>query len=101
MTNDPAAQVKETEEVFSALAHESRRQILLTLHFRGGQMSAGEIADRFACSWPTTTRHLNILRACELIEVEKNGRERFYELNRSRLTKTVGGWLDWFEEKSA
>ena len=96
MTNDPAIQVEETEEVFSALAHESRRQILLTLHFRGGQMSAGEIADRFACSWPTTTRHLNILRACELLEVEKIGRERFYKLNRTKLTETVGRWLDWF-----
>ena len=100
MTHDPAISVEETERVFSALAHESRRQILLTLHFRGGQMTAGEIANRFACSWPTTTRHLNVLRESGLITVEKVGRERVYKLNRSKLTETVGEWLDWFAKKS-
>ena len=31
--------------VFSALAHSARRQILISLHARGGVMTAGEIAD--------------------------------------------------------
>ena len=96
MTDDPAGGVENTERGFSALSHPSRRQILLTLHFRGGQMSAGDIADRFACSWPTTTRHLNILRQSGLISVDKIGRERVYRLEREKLTETVGEWLGWF-----
>ncbi len=99
MTYDPASDLENTEQIFSALAHQSRRHILLTLHFRGGQMSAGDIANRFACSWPTTTRHLNILRVSGLISVDKVGRERVYKLEREKLTKTIGEWLDWFERK--
>ncbi|HMJ12152.1 MAG TPA: metalloregulator ArsR/SmtB family transcription factor, partial [Polyangiaceae bacterium] len=73
-------ELADTEAVFTALAHASRRHVLLVLHFRGGQMTAGEIAERFACSWPTTTRHLRVLEAAGLVRVEKRGRERVYEL---------------------
>jgi DNA-binding transcriptional ArsR family regulator len=98
---DAAAAVEATEQVFSALAHASRRHILLTLQFRGGEMSAGEIAERFGCSWPTTTRHLNVLREAKLISVVKRGRERVYALERERLRAVVGEWLSWFSvEKS-
>lgn len=98
---DAAAAVEATEQVFSALAHASRRHILLTLQFRGGEMSAGEIAERFGCSWPTTTRHLNVLREAKLISVVKRGRERVYALERERLHGVVGEWLSWFSaEKS-
>ena len=93
---DAAAAVEATEQVFSALAHASRRHILLTLQFRGGEMSAGEIAERFGCSWPTTTRHLNVLREAKLISVVKRGRERVYALERERLHGVVGAWLSWF-----
>ncbi len=98
MKRDPAPEVDETRRVFSALSNPSRRHILLTLHFRGGQMSAGEIADRFGCSWPTTTRHLNILRESGLISVKKIGRERVYTLERNKLTEIVDEWLDWFRK---
>jgi DNA-binding transcriptional ArsR family regulator len=93
---DAAAAVEATEQVFSALAHASRRHILMTLQFRGGEMSAGDIAERFGCSWPTTTRHLNILREAKLVSVVKRGRERVYALERERLRNVVGEWLSWF-----
>lgn len=98
---DAAAAVAATEQVFGALAHGSRRHILLTLLFRGGEMSAGEIAERFGCSWPTTTRHLNVLREAGLISVARRGRERVYTLERERLCTIAGDWLAWFKaEKS-
>jgi ArsR family transcriptional regulator, repressor of sdpIR and other operons len=93
---DARTAVEATEQVFSALAHPSRRHILLTLQFRGGEMSAGEIAERFECSWPTTTRHLNVLREAKLISVVKRGRERVYKLERARLRGIVGDWMSWF-----
>jgi DNA-binding transcriptional ArsR family regulator len=93
---DARTAVEATEQVFSALAHPSRRHILLTLQFRGGEMSAGEIAVRFGCSWPTTTRHLNILREAKLISVVKRGRERVYKLEPERLCGIVGDWMSWF-----
>ena len=87
--------LEDVEAVFSALANTSRRHILLVLHYRGGEMTAGEIAGRFGCSWPTTTRHLGVLRDAGLVEVEQQGRQRIYRLNRTRLEVAVG-WLENF-----
>ncbi len=85
------------DAVQSALAHASRRQILLVLHYRGGEMNAGEIANRFQCSWPTTTRHLGILLDAGLVHVKNKGRSRIYQLNRKHLLKIAAGWLANFE----
>jgi DNA-binding transcriptional ArsR family regulator len=94
----PADQkLDDLEAVFSALAHEQRRHILLTLKFRG-EMTAGDIAKRFACSWPTTTGHLQVLEKAGLLIVEKRGRERFYRLDTARLLAVTGDWLAWFAE---
>lgn len=90
-------ELDELEAVFAALAHASRRHILLVLHYRGGEMTAGDIADRFACSWPTTSRHLRILEAAGLVRVEKRGRERIYRLDRERLRGTTERWLAAFD----
>jgi DNA-binding transcriptional ArsR family regulator len=92
-------ELADLEEVFGALAHASRRQILLALWFRGGAMSAGQIAERFSCKWPTITRHLNLLVSAGLVHVRKEGRERFYTLDRDRLIEVAGGWLRWFQAK--
>lgn len=90
-------QLADYEAVFDALAHASRRHILLVLRFRGGEMTAGEIAERFACSWPTTSRHLRVLESAGLVCVEKRGRERVYRLDRERLLKVTERWLKAFE----
>ena len=84
--------------MFGALAHPSRRQILLVLLFRGGRMTAGQIAERFSCAWPTTTRHLRVLLAAGLIKVERAGRERIYCLDRERLKTVMAQWLQWFQK---
>ena len=94
---DAASALADVEAVFNALAHPSRRQILLVLRFRGGEMLAGEIADRFACAWPTTTRHLRVLEEAGLVRVEKRGRARVYRLDHERLRAVAGEWLRWFE----
>jgi DNA-binding transcriptional ArsR family regulator len=91
--------LNDVEVVFHALAHPARRQILLVLHYRGGEMTAGDIAGRFGCSWPTTTRHLGILRTAGLIEVRAEGRQRMYKLQRKRLDSVTSGWLKNFREE--
>jgi len=87
----------EVDAVFSALAHPSRRQILLVLHYRGGEMTAGEIAGRFGCSWPTTTRHLGVLLEAGLVQVRREGRQRVYRLGRERLLGVTSDWLTAFQ----
>jgi DNA-binding transcriptional ArsR family regulator len=92
-------ELEEFEAVFSALAHEARRRVLVVLLGRKGEMTTGQIVERFNCSWPTMTRHLQVLEEAGLIRVEKKGRERHYILNRHKLQRVVGGWLNWFEEE--
>lgn len=91
----PWAALDDADRVFGALAHRQRRQILLVLKFRGGRMAAGDIARRFACSWPTTTRHLRVLLDAGLVRVRRRGRERVYSLESRRLLGVTGGWLRW------
>ena len=70
----------------------------MTLHFRGGELGAGATAERFACSWPTTSRHLRQLEKAGLVRAEKRGRERIYRVDRERLIAVAGDWLAWFTE---
>jgi DNA-binding transcriptional ArsR family regulator len=93
----PEERLAALDGVVSALAHPARRQILLTIHFRGGSMAAGEIAGRFAHAWPTTTRHLKVLEGAGLLEHEKLGRTVVYRISRSRLA-LLREWLGWFGE---
>jgi DNA-binding transcriptional ArsR family regulator len=83
------------ESVFAALAHASRRQILMTVYFREG-MSAGDIAKRFHYAWPTISRHLRVLEDARLLVHEKKGRQRLYRVDHDRLG-LAQEWLDWFK----
>lgn len=87
------------DAVVDALAHPARRQMLMTLHFRG-TATAGEIAARFAHKWPTTTRHLRILENAGLIRFERQGRCRLYRVDREQLG-LLAEWLGWFNLDAA
>ena len=91
----PEERIQALDAIFAALAHPARRQILMTIYFRGGSMTAGEIAARFAHAWPTTTRHLRALEAAELLEHTREGRTRVYQIRKARL-ELVTEWVSWF-----
>lgn len=84
------------DEVFAALAHPARRQILLAVHYRGS-CNAGDIAQRFECSWPTTSRHLATLVKAGLLQVEKSGRERVYSTCTTVLRDVLTRWAGYFD----
>lgn len=85
--------LEDIEKVFTALAHEVRRHIVLLLAHTGGELPSGYLAKRFAHSWPTTTRHLRVLEDCGLVEVTRRGRSGLYRLKRERLQYVLGHWL--------
>jgi DNA-binding transcriptional ArsR family regulator len=95
---DSRARLDAYEAVFAALAHPARRRILMTVHFSGGQMTAGEIAAVFAHAWQTTTRHLQVLESAGLLTHERQGRMRIYRIATKRL-ELVRDWLAWFARK--
>jgi DNA-binding transcriptional ArsR family regulator len=88
---------EELDLVLAALAHPTRRQILMNLKIRGESMSSGDIAARYACSWPTVTRHLGVLRSAGLIVVRRQGKSLHYELNTSALKRVWANWFSYFD----
>ncbi len=69
----------------------------MTLVFRGGAMTAGDIAKRFAHAWPTTTRHLKVLEEAGLVTCERQAQVRLYRLDTKKL-KAITEWVAWFEK---
>ena len=90
-------ELEDLEVVFKALAHATRRHILIVLNARGGSMTAGMIAKRFSCRWPTTSRHLRRLQEAGLVEVKKDGREWVYRVCDERILGVAGNWINWFD----
>ncbi len=77
-------------DVFKALAHPVRRQVLKDL--RDGPCAAGELAERFPVSKPTMSGHFNILKEAGLILAERHGTTIRYRLNVSVADEAIG-WL--------
>jgi DNA-binding transcriptional ArsR family regulator len=92
-------ELEDLDLVFHALAHQTRRTILRILQARGGQMTSGDIAGRFDCSWPTTTRHLKILEDSHLVHIIERGRERIYVVDAMRLASVAGKWIHIFDSE--
>ena len=79
--------------VFAALADPVRREIVELL--AGGEVTAGNIADRFPVSRPAVSRHLRLLREAGLVRSTVRGQERVYVLERSALAD-LDLWLERF-----
>ena len=77
-------------KVFEALASMPRRQILAYL--QGGELSAGELSERFDFSKPAMSSHLRILEEAGLIAREKRGQFVYFRLVPEQLANTVLAW---------
>ena len=75
-------------EIFKALAHPTRREIVAML--QRGPMSSGEIASAFDMAWPSVTGHLTALKDAGLIESEREGTSVRYRLNMSAAEEAIG-----------
>jgi len=76
--------------LFKALNDPTRRQMLDLL--REGDLTAGEIADRFDMTKPSISHHLDLLRQAGLVESTKQGQFITYTLNTSVLDELLS-WL--------
>lgn len=68
-------------DIFQALAHPVRREVLRRL--RKGPIGAGDLADGFDVSKPTMSRHFAQLKDADLISQERQGTSIQYRLNMS------------------
>lgn len=79
----------------NALSDPTRRAILQMLNERN--MTAGEIAARFAISAPSVSHHLSVLKAANLVTAERHGQYIVYRLNATVLQEVLSILLDLFK----
>lgn len=76
--------------LFKALNDPSRRQILELL--QNGDLSAGEIAEKFDMTKPSISHHLDLLRQADLVVSVKRGQNVIYSLNTTVLDEVLA-WV--------
>lgn len=77
---------------FKAIADPTRREILRLL--RRGEMTAGELAERFDMTKPTMSHHFAVLKDAELISSRREGQTIWYGLNTSVLEDVIAWAVD-------
>lgn len=84
------------DDVFKALADESRRTLLDRLHARNGQ-TLGDLCEGLAMSRQAVTKHLAILEAANLVATRRQGREKLHFLNPVPINDIAERWIGKFE----
>jgi DNA-binding transcriptional ArsR family regulator len=82
------------QEAYKAIADPTRRRILKYL--RGGERTAGELAEHTGVGRTALSHHLMVLKMADLVRVERRGQFQVYSLNttvfQDLLTEIIG-WL--------
>ncbi|MRW89128.1 autorepressor SdpR family transcription factor [Duganella sp. FT80W] len=81
-----------TNSAFKAIADPARREILRLL--RGGEMTAGELAEQFDMSKPTMSHHFAVLAEADLITRRREGQTIWYGLNTTVLQDVLSWMMD-------
>ncbi len=84
--------MKTTNAAFKALADPTRREILRLL--RKGEMSAGDLAERFDMTKPTMSHHFAVLREADLVVSRREAQTILYSLNTTVLEDVVAWAID-------
>jgi DNA-binding transcriptional ArsR family regulator len=86
------------DDVFKALADESRRKLLDELRRDNGQRLA-DLCERLDMTRQAVSKHLKILEDANLIAITWRGREKFHYLNPMPLHEIYGRWISKFERQ--
>jgi len=78
-----------SSKAFKALADPTRREILNLL--RKGEMTAGDLAERFDMTKPTMSHHFAVLKDADLLSSRRDGQTIWYSLN----TTVVQDLMAW------
>lgn len=82
-------------DVFQAIADPVRRNIIEMLAKE--TLSVNSVAEQFDISRPAISKHLKILEECDIISVEKQGRERYCTIQPKKLIPAFL-WIDQYKQ---
>jgi DNA-binding transcriptional ArsR family regulator len=90
-----AAYMESRRDIFQAIADPTRRAIIMLVALQA--MTPGAIAENFDSSRQTISKHIQILRECELLGQEQHGREIYYRLN-PRKFREIAAFIEPFRK---
>src|SRR5947207_12642536 len=82
------------QEAYKAIADPTRRRILKYL--RGGERTAGELAEYAGIGRTALSHHLTVLKLAQLVRVERRGQNQVYSLNTTVFQDLMTEILEWF-----
>jgi len=82
-------------DVFQAIADPVRRDIIGLL--ANETLSVNTVAEKFDVSRPAISKHLKILKECGIIVINKQGRERFCQIQPSKLIPAFL-WIEQYQK---
>ncbi len=82
-------------DVFQAIADPVRRDIIELL--ANETMTVNSIAEKFEVSRPAISKHLKILKECEIITMKQQGRQRFCMIQPKKLIPAFL-WIDQYTQ---
>ncbi|MFY0653540.1 MAG: winged helix-turn-helix transcriptional regulator [Cyclobacteriaceae bacterium] len=82
-------------DVFQAIADPVRRDIIGLLAEE--TLSVNEVAEKFEISRPAISKHLKILKECDIIQIEKKGRERLCFIQPKNLIPAFM-WIEQYKK---
>ncbi len=82
--------------IAKALSDENRVRILMVLH--EDPLCVCQLTSFLELAPSTTSKHISILRNCQLIECKKSGRWAYYILPKTPANKTVENALEWLRQ---
>jgi ArsR family transcriptional regulator len=80
---------RSSNQAFKAISDPTRREILRLL--RRGEMTAGDLAQRFDMTKPTMSHHFSVLKEADLLTSRRDGQQIWYGLN----TTVVQDLMAW------
>jgi DNA-binding transcriptional ArsR family regulator len=80
----------QADKIFEALASAQRRKILAYLS--KASLTTSDLAQRFAMTAPSMSRHLSVLENAGLVTSYRQGQRVLYQLNSDNLVNTLTGF---------
>ncbi len=81
-------------DVFHAISDPTRREIINMIAYKPLNLNA--IAENFDVSRQAISMHIKVLAECGLVNIKKQGRERYCEA-RLQTLKEVSRWIDQYK----
>ncbi|AFM12245.1 ArsR/SmtB family transcription factor [Turneriella parva] len=88
----------DADNVFKALGDPTRRKLLDLLYEKNGQ-TLGQLCEHLEIARQSTTQHLAILEAANLVTTVWRGREKLHFINPVPLHEVYERWVRKFERQ--